>query len=94
MLKRSQRPSLAANYMPCIGRSSDFRAVAQLLPVVVWQSDPKGALTFINERWVELTGQPTSEALRRCFFVTLARSARQPSMTPSRGPRLWPMPQP
>jgi hypothetical protein len=28
-LKRSRQPSLAASHMPCIGRSSDFRAVAK-----------------------------------------------------------------
>lgn len=41
----------------------DFRAVAEQLPTVVWETDPRGACTFINARWTELTGQSTADAM-------------------------------
>ncbi|MBL8920024.1 MAG: response regulator [Myxococcaceae bacterium] len=41
----------------------EFQVVAQLLPVVAWESDPRGALSFISDRWTELTGQRAADAL-------------------------------
>ncbi|MCU0699099.1 MAG: ATP-binding protein [Myxococcaceae bacterium] len=43
--------------------SRDVMALAERLPVVVFESDAAGALTFLSERWVELTGLPLSEGL-------------------------------
>jgi|JI10StandDraft_1071094.scaffolds.fasta_scaffold10764_3 two-component system sensor histidine kinase/response regulator len=41
----------------------DFRTVAEQLPTVVWETDPRGACTFINAKWTELTGQGTADAM-------------------------------
>jgi signal transduction histidine kinase len=43
--------------------SKDVMALADRLPVVVFEADPDGALTFLSERWVELTGLSLSEGL-------------------------------
>lgn len=49
----------------------DPHPLAQQLPVVVWESDARGACTFVNRRWTELTGQRADAALgegwRACF---------------------------
>jgi PAS domain S-box-containing protein len=39
-----------------------FRTIAHAAPAIVWTTDEHG-ITFINERWHELTGQPTAQAL-------------------------------
>lgn len=41
----------------------DFRAVAEQLPTVVWETDPRGSCTFINAKWTELTGQSVADAM-------------------------------
>lgn len=40
-----------------------FRAIADSSPAIIWMSDLKGACTFVNRRWTELTGQPLDEAM-------------------------------
>jgi PAS domain S-box-containing protein len=39
-----------------------FRTISHAAPAVVWVTDGKG-IVFINERWTELTGQSTQDAL-------------------------------
>lgn len=41
----------------------EFRAVAEQLPTVVWETDPRGSCTFMSARWTELTGQSVGDAL-------------------------------
>lgn len=41
----------------------EFRAVAEQLPAVVWETDPRGSCTFMNAKWTELTGQSVTDAL-------------------------------
>jgi signal transduction histidine kinase len=43
--------------------SKDVLALAELLPVVVFESDAHGALTFVSERWRELVGEEPANAL-------------------------------
>ena len=35
-----------------------FRNMADHAPVIVWVTDPTGAVTYMNRRWEEFTGQP------------------------------------
>ncbi|ACL61228.1 PAS domain S-box protein [Methylobacterium nodulans] len=39
-----------------------FRAVANLVPDVLWSSDPAGQVTWFNERWFAYTGQSREAA--------------------------------
>ena len=39
-----------------------FRAVAHLVPDLLWRSEPGGDVTWFNHRWAEYTGQPAEEA--------------------------------
>jgi PAS domain S-box-containing protein len=39
-----------------------FRTISHAAPAIVWVTDAYG-IAFINERWTELTGQPTEQAL-------------------------------
>jgi len=40
-----------------------FRAVADLVPDLLWSNDPGGMVTWYNRRWMEYTGQTLGEAL-------------------------------
>ncbi|HLV02268.1 MAG TPA: PAS domain S-box protein [Acidobacteriota bacterium] len=39
-----------------------FRAVAELVPDLLWRSDPDGKSTWYNQRWMEYTGQTRVQA--------------------------------
>jgi hypothetical protein len=45
-------------------RSSEerFRAIAELVPDLLWESDPLGASRWYNRRWLEYTGQTLGQA--------------------------------
>ena len=36
-----------------------FRVMAETMPSLIWQSDAKGKITYLNERWLAFTGQPS-----------------------------------
>jgi PAS domain S-box-containing protein len=40
-----------------------YRNLAEAIPQIVWTAAPDGAITYFNERWVHLTGQPQENAL-------------------------------
>jgi len=40
-----------------------FRAVANLVPDLLWDSEPDGCSNWYNQRWLEYTGQPFEQAL-------------------------------
>ncbi|WP_221090942.1 PAS domain S-box protein [Deinococcus aquaedulcis] len=41
---------------------SRFRAVANLVPDLLWESQPDGATTWHNQRWLDYTGQTLAQA--------------------------------
>ncbi|HEY0822330.1 MAG TPA: PAS domain-containing protein [Ramlibacter sp.] len=40
-----------------------FQQLAQAMPQIVFAADARGALQFVNQRWVEVTGRPVEDAL-------------------------------
>jgi PAS domain S-box-containing protein len=40
-----------------------FRSLADSSPVIIWMTDAEGVCRFINDRWMEFTGQSLEEAL-------------------------------
>ena len=46
------------------GPDLDYRSLANVLPQIVFTCDAQGRLEWVNERWMELTGQSEAEALR------------------------------
>jgi PAS domain S-box-containing protein len=38
-----------------------FRSIATALPMILWMSNTKGEITFINQKWVEFLGLPSQE---------------------------------
>ena len=40
-----------------------FRAISDNSPVMIWLTDPSGYCTYLNQRWLDFTGQPLGEAL-------------------------------
>lgn len=50
---------------------SRLRELAALMPQIVWVSDANGSVQYVNERWIEYTGQSIPETLgsgaRKCI---------------------------
>jgi PAS domain S-box-containing protein len=44
-------------------REDQFRFIADTAPVIVWMSDASKACTYLNQTWLEVTGQPFDAAL-------------------------------
>lgn len=42
-----------------------FRTITEAMPQIVWQTDNKGVLTFVNARWTEYTGASPDKAAWR-----------------------------
>jgi diguanylate cyclase (GGDEF)-like protein/PAS domain S-box-containing protein len=49
---------------------------AKKSPMAMFFLDARGQCTFVNDRWTELTGQPTTEALGFGFLATISASDR------------------
>lgn len=54
-----------------------FRAVADLVPDLLWQNDPAGVRTWGNRRWMEYTGQTPDEALGHGWAGTIHPDDRE-----------------
>ncbi len=39
-----------------------YRNLAEAIPHIVWTATPDGAITYVNQRWFEYTGQDTADA--------------------------------
>lgn len=57
-----------------------FRAVADLVPDLLWQTDGTGAASWYNQRWLEYTGQSAEEALRFGWVSALHPEDREPAL--------------
>jgi two-component system cell cycle sensor histidine kinase/response regulator CckA len=44
-------------------REASFQPLADILPVMVWITDAEGQCTYINQRWLDFTGQSEGQAL-------------------------------
>ncbi len=44
--------------------SEDFRVLAESMPQIVWTTDPSGACTYLNRRWLGYTGMSLEDSLR------------------------------
>ena len=40
-----------------------FQQLAQAMPQIVFAADQRGSVTFVSQRWVEVTGHPIEDAL-------------------------------
>jgi PAS domain S-box-containing protein len=46
-----------------------FRTMANLIPDLLWSSDPAGRMTWVNKRWLDFTGQSEETVLRDAWLV-------------------------
>jgi PAS domain S-box-containing protein len=56
-----------------------FRAVADLVPDLLWRSNPSGFTTWYNHRWLEYTGQTSWEAQGWGWVDAIHPDDREPS---------------
>ncbi|MDB5095215.1 MAG: putative sensor protein [Candidatus Eremiobacteraeota bacterium] len=42
---------------------TQYRLLAEATPQIVWTADPRGMITYLNERWTALTGMTRTDAL-------------------------------
>ncbi|MES2785787.1 MAG: PAS domain-containing protein [Pseudomonadota bacterium] len=63
-------------------RSHDmrFRQLAQAMPQIVFITDARGAVQFVNDRWAEATGHPVEDALKRGWSEMVHPDDRQASI--------------
>ena len=59
-----KRRTLRANAMSAMGDGeSQFRSLAEAIPLIVWMAGPDGLTNYINERWYQMTGTARGECL-------------------------------
>ncbi|WP_053076832.1 PAS domain-containing protein [Caenimonas sp. SL110] len=57
-----------------------FRQLAQAMPQIVFITDPRGSVQFVNDRWAEATGHPVEEALHGGWSEMVHPDDRKPSI--------------
>lgn len=62
-----------------------LRAIADLVPDLLWRSDPGGATSWCNQRWLEYTGQSAEEALGDGWAEVIHPGDREASLRRFRG---------
>jgi len=59
-----KRRTLRANALAAKGEGdSQFRSLAEAIPLIVWTAGPNGLTNYINQRWYEMTGTARGECL-------------------------------
>ena len=61
-----------------------FRAVANVVPDLLWSSDAGGEMTWYNERWLEYTGQTMAEATGGGWAAAIHPDDREASVRRAR----------
>jgi two-component system CheB/CheR fusion protein len=58
---------------------SRFRAVANLIPDLLWSNEPNGETTWVNQRWLDFTGQTLEQAKGYGWLDSIHREDRENS---------------
>jgi PAS domain S-box-containing protein len=57
-----------------------FRAIADLVPDLLWRNDPAGSVTWYNQGWTDFTGLPADQALGSGWAETIHPDDRERSL--------------
>ncbi|WP_293028967.1 bacterio-opsin activator domain-containing protein [Natronococcus sp.] len=57
-----------------------FRAIANLVPDLMWSNDPDGSVTWYNQQWFEYTGQSREDATRDGWLDAIHPADREQSL--------------
>ena len=69
--RKAQEAELQAAADALAQSEARFRTMADVMPQMVWATDPKGAHLYYNHRWYEYTGQTVEESLGFGFALAL-----------------------
>lgn len=59
---------LAQLYLHLQTSEERFRTVANAAPVLIWMAEPDGQHSFVNQRWLEFTGDSSSQLLGNAWM--------------------------
>jgi len=62
------------------GSEDRLRLIINTMPTLAWSSNPDGASSFINQRWLDYTGMPPEEALGWGWKVVIHPDDLAPTM--------------
>jgi PAS domain S-box-containing protein len=57
----------------------DFRTLAEVVPQIVWMTDPEGKNTYFNQQWVDYTGMTLEESYGDGWNTPFHPDDRQPA---------------
>ncbi|GAB2595811.1 PAS domain S-box protein [Spirosoma areae] len=84
LLEKNQRldAKISAQSKELLEKERIFKAIMTASPVALWMSDAKGAITYVNQTWIDWTGRPFAAHLGGGWTVSIleqdqARAAQQ-----------------
>ncbi|MBU0587733.1 MAG: PAS domain S-box protein [Gammaproteobacteria bacterium] len=66
-VRESVRKELDTVQIQVAQREQEMSVLVKSVQELIFRTDDKGIVTFVNERWTEMTGEPRQVALRRHF---------------------------
>ena len=67
LAREAANAKLTAARLDLVRRERELRVLLKSVQELIFRTDPQGAMTFVNERWEALRGQPVEQALGKAL---------------------------